>query len=188
MVAYLDSITVQALTIDLITVKVYEVNGAQIALPQRVSPDIAVMTPAPNPAKPKAKGIMSDGVDAFRASIEDAAGEARKTFDELIARAEEWASLPNVRVRSYASIRPGEYTLLPKIMPDNAGLVTIWNDNLQPSIAFWRSVFERRAPKSLEAVERVMGPLKIGKWKSTKDITPELIDAITKAYEEANDG
>ena len=36
-VAYLDAITVQALTIDLMTLKVYEVNGAQVALPQRVS-------------------------------------------------------------------------------------------------------------------------------------------------------
>ena len=38
-VAYLDAITVQALTIDLMTLKVYEVNGAQVALPQRVSPE-----------------------------------------------------------------------------------------------------------------------------------------------------
>ena len=53
-VAYLDTITVQALAIDLITLKVYEVNGAQVALPQRVSPDLGAMTPLPTPTRPRA--------------------------------------------------------------------------------------------------------------------------------------
>ena len=38
LVAYLDTVTVQELTIDLITLRMYEINGTQVALPQRVSP------------------------------------------------------------------------------------------------------------------------------------------------------
>ena len=52
-------------------------------------------------------------------------------------------------------------TLLPRIMPDNAGLVTIWNDNHQPYITVYRSVFERLAPNSIEPVEHAIAPIKI---------------------------
>ena len=189
MVSYLETITVQALTVDLITVKVYEVNGAQIALPQRVSPDSATITPSSIPVKPKTTRKASEGVDEFRASIQDSTGEARRIFDELIARAEEWAELPKVRLFSYATARPGEYTLLPRIMPDNAGVATIWNDNLRPFIAVWHSVLERRAPDSIEAIEEAMGALNPGRgqWNTTDKITPELMDAITAAYREASE-
>ena len=49
-ISYLDSVTLQTLTIDLITINVYVVNGVQIALPQRVSPDLsAALTPTEAP-------------------------------------------------------------------------------------------------------------------------------------------
>ena len=58
-VAYLDAITVQALTIDLVVLKVYEVNGAQVALPQRVSPDIGAAAPLATPAKACPPHVLS---------------------------------------------------------------------------------------------------------------------------------
>ena len=185
-VAYLDAITVQALTIDLMTLKVYEVNGAQVALPQRVSPDIGATMPVATRGRARpavTKGIESSGPDAFRASIEGATGETRTMFDELIAWAEErLASLPNVRLDSYSGQR---YTLLPRVMPDKVGLVTIWNDNQQPYISVWRSVFERLAPNSIEVVEQVIAPIKIGQGNTVKNITPQVLDALTTAYQEA---
>ena len=181
-VAYLDAITVPALTIDLMTLKVYKINGAQVALPQRISPDIGakVLSPTPNRARPS--GILSDGPDAFRASIEGTTGGNRTIFDELIAWAEKLALLPNVRLFSYSGIE--RYTLLPRIMPDNAGLVTIWNDNQQPYISVWRSVFKRLAPNSIESVEQVIAPLKIGNGNTVRNITSQVLDALTAAYQE----
>ena len=44
-IAYLDAITVQAVTIDLITLSLYDVSGTQVALPQRVTPNIGAMMP-----------------------------------------------------------------------------------------------------------------------------------------------
>ena len=184
-VAYLDAITLQALTIDLMTLKVYEVNGAQVAMPQRVSPDIgATMLPTTSSrARPAGtSGILSDGPDAFRASVEGATGEIRTMFDELIAWAERLASLPNVRLFTYSGTE--RYTLLPRIMSDSAGLVTIWNDNQQPYITAYRSAFERLAPNSIEPVERVISPVKIGQRNTIRDITPQLLDALTTAYQE----
>lgn len=183
-VAYLDAITVQALTIDLITLKVYEVNGAQVALPQRVSPDLSARAPSEGSRPVASRGKLTDGSDVFRASIEDTTGETRNVFDELIVWAEGLSSLPNVRLFTYSGLE--RTTLLPRIMPDNAGLVTIWNDKQQPSISVWRTVFERRAPKALESVERVVQPDRIGQGNTLKSITSEILEVLTRAYEEAN--
>ena len=94
------------------------------------------------------------------------------------------ASLPNVRLSTYSGTE--RYTLLPRIMPDNVGLVTIWNDNQQPlDLSIWRSVFERLAPNSIEPVEQAIAPVKIGQGNSVRNITPQVLDALTLAYQEA---
>ena len=184
-VAYLDALTLQALTIDLITLKVYEINGAKIALPQRVSPDIDAAAPFTQATSTGRQGIRSDGPDAFRASVEEATGKARATFEDLIAWAENLAGLPHVLLFSRAGRNNDRFTLVPRIMPDNVGLVTIWNDKLQPSIAVWRSVFERRAPQSIGSVERLIKPTRIGQGNVISHITPKLLDALSTAYQEA---
>ena len=185
LIAYLDAITLQDLTIDLISLTVYDVNGAKVALPQRVSPDIGAMMPVTTPggAKPKPPGVLSDGPDAFRVSIEGTTGETRAKFDELIAWAEQLASLPNVRLFTYSGVK--YITLLPRIMPDKVGLVTIWNNNQQPYISVWRPVFERLAPNSVEPVELEIAPVKLGQGNVVSNITPQVIAAVTKAYQEA---
>ncbi len=187
LIAYLDAMTIQALAIDLITLKVYEVNGAQVALPQRISPDISAAMPAADDSRSlpkKHEGIVSDGSAAFRASLEGATDEARAKFEELIVWAEQLAKLPNVRLSSYTGVN--RFTLLPRIMPDNAGLVTIWNDKQQPYISVWKSVFKRHAPNSIEIVEKVIEPSKIGQGNTIQKVSPQVIDAFTKAYEEAS--
>ena len=103
-------------------------------------------------------------------------------FEELIAWTERLALLPNVRLFTYSG--PVLYTLLPRIMPDNVGLVTIWNDKQQPYISVYRSVFERLAPYSIESVEHVIAPIKIGQGNTIRNITPQVLDAVTAAYKE----
>ncbi len=187
-VAYLDAITVQALTVDLITLQVYEVNGAQVALPQRVSLDPVAPSPAvpvgsitAKPAPPKP--VRTDGSFAFRASIENAPAEAREVFEELIAWAEKVGDIPNVRL--FTTSGATQTTLKPAIKPDDVGLVTIYNSNLRPFCGFTKTVFDRLAPESIDAVERAISPDKIGKGNWTPNITPELLEALTAAYQEA---
>ena len=105
-------------------------------------------------------------------------------FDELIVWAEGLTSLPNVRLFTYSGLE--RTTLLPRIMPDNAGLVTIWNDKQQPYISVWRTVFERCAPNTLESVERAVEPDRIGQGTVLKSITSEILEELTRAYKEAN--
>ena len=187
-VAYLDAMTVQALTVDLITVQVFQVNGAQVALPQRVTPDLnAATSPASaSPRKSATAGVLSDGSDAFRASIERVTGDVRAQIDSLIEWAEGLASIPNVRLFSYSGSQ--NTTLLPYIMPDRAGLITIWADSNKPSMSVWRSVFERRAPNAIASIERLLNPATIGQGTSIREITPELLAALTEAYREAGNG
>ena len=156
-------------------------------MPQRISPDPSAAMPFVNDGgstDKKAEGRKSDGSAAFRASVVGATDEARAMFEELIDWADEIAKLPNVRLSSFAGV--SRNTLLPRIMPDNAGLVTIWNDKQQPYIQVWRSVFERHAPNSIELVEEVIEPPKIGQGNTIQKITPQVIDVLTKAYEEAS--
>ena len=107
-------------------------------------------------------------------------------FEELIAWAERLASLPNVSLSTYSGTE--RYTLLPRIMPDNAGLVTIWNDKQQPYSSVYRSVFERLAPNSIESVEHVIAPTKIGQGNTIRNITSQVLDAVTAAYKETGGG
>ena len=192
LVAYLDAITVQALMIDLIKVEVYEVNGTQIALPQRVTPDLSAATPTPSGGGrgATAEGVLTDGSGAFRESIADCTGEVREAFEKLITWAEEVTKLPNMRLRTYAGAG-GRFTLMPRIVPDNAGLATIWNDG-QPSISVWKSVFDRRAPNSIQVVEQAMKPRTIGQgssaWQLPDNHLDGLLTALTVAYEEATGG
>ena len=187
-VAYLDRITIHALTVDLISLNVYEVNGAQVALPQRVSPSLSATPPSKTTGRGKSPGSggdLTDGADVFRDSIADIAGESRVTFDTLIEWAEQLSSLSNVRLYTFTGKDGKRFTLLPRIMPDNAGLVTIWNDEQRPSISVWRSVFDRLAPGSVSSVERVIAPTKFGQGNSVQDFTSEVLEALRAAYEEA---
>jgi len=49
---------------------------------------------------------------------------------------------------------------------------------------FWRSVFERRAPHSIPAVQAVLGT-ELKQGNSTRDFPEPLLDALNQAYREA---
>ena len=186
-IAYLDSVTLQTLSIDLITINVYDVNGAQIALPQRVSPDLnatKALAAAPTGRSASRLGILSEGPGVFIESVDHATGEDREGFDRLIDWANQLAQLPKVRLYSYAG-SGGRVTMLPRISPGNVGLITMWNDFGKPYVSVWRSVFERLAPHSISRVEQVISPSKLGQGTTVKDVSPEVMEAITAAYREA---
>ena len=151
LVAYLDTVTVQELTIDLITLRMYEINGTQVALPQRVSPgrrtsraDVGLG----GKTSVASKGDLSEGSDAFRASIARVTEENRAVFEQLIAWAEQLTNLPNVRLTTNSY--PESIHLRPEVMPDNDRLVYIANYKNEPCIYAYRSVIERLAPNSIE--------------------------------------
>ncbi len=185
-VAYLDAVTRQGITIDLITVSRFAMGGAEIALPQRVSLDLDANA-ADSPMKPRAtaQGVLSDGAEVFEASLAAAEEADRQVFRRLLRWADELADLPGVCLYTYRGKNGDRFTLLPRFTTERAGLVTIWNDNGKPSLSLWRSVFERRAPNAIAKVERINGK-EIGKGSSATAITPALLKALTDAYREAS--
>ena len=49
---------------------------------------------------------------------------------------------------------------------------------------FWRSVFERRAPRSIPAVEAALGT-ELKQGNATHQFAEPLLQALTQAYREA---
>src|SRR5699024_6942725 len=83
----------------------------------------------------------------------------------------------------------GEVTLLPLLQPDNAGLVTIWKwTDGKALVTPWRSVFERRAPDSIERFELASSPAPLGQGNEIVESTDSLVEAIYQAYLEARGG
>jgi len=81
--------------------------------------------------------------------------------------------------------RTGITTLLPRLVADDAGLVSISCDSKSRAyMQLWRSVFERRAPISMDAVQQVLG-VELKQGTSTHEFPAVLLKALTDAYREA---
>ena len=185
-IAYLDAVTKQSLAIDLITFRIYDVNGTEVAMPQRITPDLSLTSDTVSGVSTKraSKAILSDGPDAFIASFAEIEGDDRQVFDQLVNWAKEISKLQGVNLYTATGVNKSRFTLLPRLATDNAGLVTIWNDNSRPYISFWRGVFERRAPNSIKAVETTADII-IGHGNVVNEVTPDLLGALKSAYLEA---
>ena len=181
-VAYLDSFTSE-ITIDLVTVEIYEVNGAQVAVPRRVVPDPGAAAQVAAPTQTRSSGVRTEGADAFNDSILNVSGEPREGFDQLIAWAEGLAELSHVRLSSHTGAR--YTTLSPRLISENAGLVAIYNDKQQPWVALYWSVIERCAPNSVEAVKRAFDAYSSDNSNYVHNPPSELLELLTEAYREA---
>ncbi len=131
------------------------------------------------------EGWLADGAADFIASI-DAAPETSKP---LLQRVCNWAIALEkehlVKLSTYHG-KAGILTLLPRLRADNAGLISIYNNNGAGYLQFWRSVFERRAPRSLARIEQSIMPIKQG--NTIREVNDELLEALTDAYREAVGG
>jgi hypothetical protein len=179
---YLQAMSDQ-LVIDLITISSYTVNGSQVLVPQRVEAERQQReSSALTTARSKVEGLGVEGADDFIAAIAVAPPASRPLLQHLAhwAIALEQAKL--VKLLTYHG-RNGVLTLLPRLVADNAGLVSSYNNKGTASMQFWRSVFERRAPKSLARIEKSLMAIKRG--NTTHEISDELLEALTEAYKEA---
>lgn len=179
---YLESVT-DKLLIDLITVSAYSVNGAQILVPQRVEPERQRYEPAASSSSPVAQGQWVDNGEAFAATIDRAPAAEQPKLRRLYDWARSLEAEGLVRLGTYHGTA-NRTTLLPRLQPENVGLVTIYNDR-DAYLTLYRSVFERRAPQSLALVESLIAPDRVGKGTVTRKLTEEVLDALTAAYREA---
>ncbi len=181
--AYLEAVS-DRLTIDLVTVASYEVNGSRVILPQRVAPDTSSIRAATShPGRTAERGYLAESGDDFRQAID----RAPASHQQVLLALYEWAqALEDERVVSLATYHgaDGRLTLLPRLPAEKVGLVTIWLDSGGGSISFWRSVFERHCPELIAEVERVAG-VGIRQGNTTREISEALLGVLNTAYRSA---
>lgn len=188
LVGYLEAVT-DNLIIDLMTVSAYGIGGSQVIVPQRIDPEHQAtrqLSPIPILSTSVAKGWAAEGAADFVAKIQQAPEDQWPILRRLADWATDLEQLGLAKLWTYHGAS-GRWTLLPYPPGENAGLVTIWNDN-GAYLTFWRSVFERRAPTSLVQVEQAADPIPVGRGNVTRNITDDLLNALTAAYREAASG
>jgi hypothetical protein len=182
-VGYLQSVT-DKIDIDLVAVAAYEVAGSRVLVPQRIEPARRVRELSDAQVNARQAGALHPGSDEFRAVI----AELPATRRDPLLRLAEWADTLErdglVKLATYSG-SSGITTLLPRLAGDDAGLVSISCDvKTRAYMQFWRSVFERRAPYSIPAVQAVLGT-ELKQGNSTRDFPEPLLDALNQAYREA---
>lgn len=186
LVGYLESVT-DRLLIDLVAMSAYEVAGSRILIPQRVDAEYRVAEPVSSrvPAGPQGRSV--EGAEDFIAAIDSAKEEHRPLLQRLCKWAISLKQEGLVQLSTYIG-KLKVMTLLPRLPTDNAGLVTIYNDHGTAYLQFWRSVFARRASESLPRVEEIVYPTSVGQGTTTREVSDELLKALTEAYREAATG
>jgi hypothetical protein len=185
LVGYLESVSDKIL-IDLVTISSYMVGGSSIIVPQRVDPERAPLESNAKTRAAKAKGDTELGAELFIARIDAAPASEQEKLRKMTSWAIDLEKNGLCQLATYHNTN-NLWTLLPRLRTDNVGLVTIFNDKTA-YLAFWRSVFERRAPSTLVEIERDFPNLKIGQGTTCRDISDALFAALTRAYKEANGG
>jgi hypothetical protein len=184
-VGYLELVT-DKIDIDLVTVTAYDIAGSRVLVPQRVDPGRRTLQISNAQVSDRQAGVLYPGSADFRTSFAD----APPARHEMLQRAADWADALEreglVKLSTYRG-KGGIVSLLPRLASDNAGLVTIYNDIKSAYMQFWRGVFERRAPNSIQAVEAAIGT-ELRQGNATRDITQELLSVLTRAYREAVKG
>jgi TIR domain len=126
------------------------------------------------------------GADDFLAVIPTAPPDQQL----FLRRLAEWAVA--LETRGLARLithhgKTGITTLVPRLS-DGPGLLTVYKDTRSSYLELSRSVFERRAPRSLAAVEAAIGDLGVRQGSTVREASGELLAALTAAYEEAATG
>ena len=180
LVAYLEHVT-DKLVIDLVAVNSFDVGGTSVVLPQRVTPERHEVTV--KKTRRGESGTLYPGSKRFEASISQAPPESHESLHRLLQWARSIDEQGFVRLATYEGKGAKRFTLLPRLVAENVGLVTIWNDG-GAYLQFWRSVFEKKAPHFIDRIEQLTGT-RVGQGNTTLDISDDLLKALTEAYEHA---
>ena len=180
LVAYLEHVT-DKLMIDLVAVNSFDVDGASVVLPQRVTPERHEVTV--NEKRRGKSGTLYRGSERFEQSINQAPPESHETLHRLLLWARSLEANGWIRLATFEGKGAKRFTLLPRLVVENVGLVTIWNER-GAYLAFWRSVFEKKAPQFIDPIEKLLDT-RLGQGTTTRNVNENLLATLTEAYEHA---
>jgi len=127
-VGYLEDVS-ERLTVDLVTVSEFNVDGSRLLVPRRVDPgrkDPILVSSMPRASR-RLAGETSEGDQAFLQHVTDAEPSEQSKLLRLAQWAGEREKDGLARLRSCIADRRS--LLLVWIPGEEAGLVTVWNDN-----------------------------------------------------------
>lgn len=183
LVGYLQEVTSDRLSLDLVVVTSYEIGGRRILVPQLVEPDRSQVTAeAAGTGKPSAATEIVPGSDEFESAIDAAPTERQQPLRRLLdwARALESDGLAEL----YTSKGKGRWVLNPRLPGQNRGMVLIWNE-AGAYLSPYRTVLEQLAPQTLSARELKI-PGEIGQGNYIMGVyDEELLGLLRQAYIEA---
>ncbi|MDQ6649738.1 MAG: hypothetical protein M3Z02_06430 [Actinomycetota bacterium] len=183
LVGYLQEVSNERLSLDLITVTAYDIGGRKVLVPQLVEPDRSQVTAAAaGGSAPQPKSPIVRGSEVFATSIETAPPDRRPDLRRLL----DWALSLEVDGLAvlYTSTGKGRWVLNPRLPGQERGMVMIWNENgafLSP----YRTVLQQEAPAALDELDQKV-PGQIGQGNYIKvEYDEELLSLLRTAYEEA---
>jgi hypothetical protein len=182
-VGYLQSLT-DKIDIDVVTVSAYDVAGSQVLVPQRIEPGRRSREMSDAQVAARQAGVLHRGSAEFRAVVADLPPAQQGPLIRLADWADTLQQAGLVKLATFRGKGGQITTLLPRLAADNAGLVTIYCDSGSAYLQFFRSVFERRAPRSQPEVEASLGA-EVRRGNTTREIPDTLLAALTDAYREA---
>ena len=158
-----------------------------IPLPEAQEYLVRVRDRAAESEEQRNSGRLVPGAGDFEASIADAPEEHQPNLRKLLELARSMEEAGNIELSTYHGKR-GSLSLLPRLQPENVGLVTIYNERGAPYLQFWRSVFQRRAPQVIAQLEEALNPVRLGQgnWMRGDRVDSRVLDLVRQAYAEAN--
>ena len=180
-IGYLESLAPE-LVIDLITVSAYNVGEQRVLVPQRIEPSQAIAPILPRALTAtatanKVKGHLIDPSE-FEKSIEQAKPSEQPLLRQMFSWAKSLEEEGLIRLLAYRG-ESGGTTLLPYLLDDEAGLLTVWGLG---GVSLWRSVFERHVPDVIPKVEELIAPVPLGQGRVIKSVSPELLAVLSESY------
>lgn len=183
LVGYLQEVTNDRLSLDLVVVTSYDVGGQRVLVPQLVEPDRSQVTAeSAGNSRPAAVSEIVQGAEEFERSIDHASVDHQALLKRLLdwARGLEREGL----ARLFTSIGKGRWVLNLRVPGQDRGMIVIWNDQgayLSP----YRTVLQQLAPDALAALD-ARSSVEIGQGNYLKgDYDEELLRLLRAAYEEA---
>ena len=186
LVGYLESISGGLLSIDLITVAVYQVGSRRVAVPQRIDPAHHERRESTAAGPSTAPPVLSErGADLFSSAIGSAPNESRTALREMA----DWAL--GIASSGWASLVSRQGTartvLTPRVPGEDVGLCTLWNDHGLPHLRLHGTVLRRRAPNAEKVISarlrKEIGSQLQLKWS---DVSADLLEELRAAYREAS--
>jgi hypothetical protein len=180
LVGYLQDVSNDRLSLDLVSVSAYQIGDRRVLVPQLVEPERTAA--APPIAHSTSAPVESEGAKVFVEAI----GTSRAEHQALLRNLAEWAL--NLEKDGLAVLRTatgkGRWMLKPHLPGQQRGLVTIWNDG-GGYVSPYRTVFEQEAPNSLLLLdERWQGQIGQGNYID-RQLLDEVLPVLRDAYSES---